>query len=300
MTPFSRFCAAAGAMQAAIETGLMSQLLDGGVRPSTRELAIVLDVLVANGFAEEREGAYQASTALREEHAATPDGIDATWRLFCETHTLLRGGVARSRFESRRETFYRELAGKLGRFFEAPARQLADALPIAGGEILDIGAGSAIWSLSMARDNPAVHVTAVDFAEVLAHLPGHVQRIAGDIDSVDLPPCHFDRAILANVLHLYTPERARHLVHRVARSLRKTGDLVIVDMLNDGSPGSRLNASAYALHLILRVENGHVHAIESLAAWCREAGLAESRLVTLQSPPDGLVALVARSALAAT
>jgi predicted urease superfamily metal-dependent hydrolase len=65
-------------------------------------------------------------------------------------------------------------------------------------------------------------------------------------------------------------------------------------MLNDGSPESRLNLSAYALHLILRVENGHVHAIESLAEWCREAGLRESRIVKLQSPPDGLAALVAR------
>jgi SAM-dependent methyltransferase len=294
VTHFSRFCAAAGAMQAAIETGLMSQLLDGGVRPSTRELAIVLDVLVENGFAEERGGAYRASIALRDEHSTAPDGLEATWHLFLQTRDLLQGGGVRDRFESKRETFYRELAGKLGRFFEAPARQLAAELPIARGEILDVGAGSAIWSLSMARDNAAVHVTAVDFPEVLAHLPDHVQRISGDIDRVDLPRCHFDRAILGNVLHLYTPERARRLLHRVARSLRHSGDLVIVDMLNDGSPESRLNLSAYALHLILRVENGHVHATESLAEWCREVGLRESRIVKLQSPPDGLAALIAR------
>ncbi|MBV9947203.1 MAG: class I SAM-dependent methyltransferase, partial [Myxococcales bacterium] len=115
-------------------------------------------------------------------------------------------------------------ASDLGRFFEGAARALAARLPPAG-RILDLGAGSGVWSLAMAEAGRLAgldgRATAVDVPEVLpsfharaaaAGLADHVEATGGDFHEAPLPDAHFDRVLLANVLHLEPEARAARLV----------------------------------------------------------------------------------------
>jgi len=120
--------------------------------------------------------------------------------------------------------------------------------------------------------------------------------LAGDFHLVDLPAQRFDRVVLANVLHLEPPVRAAALIRRVASSLVGGGDLVIVEMLGDGTAAGERARAIYALHLALRTRQGQVHPLSELQAWVEQAGLLPGEVIQLSTPP-GMRALVARAPL---
>ena len=188
---------------------------------------------------------------------------------------------------------------QLGRMFEAHAAELAELatqrMPCELGRairVLDVGAGSAVWSLAMAEKDPGVEVTVLDLPAVVSvarksaetrGLAGRVTVIEGDYASVAIPEERFDRVVAANILHLETPERARTLVARLARALAPGGRLVIVDAFCDGSLASRRAWTAYALNLAARTGTGFPHRVRELEGWAREAGLELPELWMLSS-----------------
>lgn len=115
------------------------------------------------------------------------------------------------------EAHYQSQAAALA-WMPAPAAEAA-AQTLGVGEklkdlnILDIGAGSAIWSLTMARHDQGTTVTAVDWPAVLEvaaetasnfGLSDRLTTIVGNYHEVDLPESRFDLALLGNVTHLET------------------------------------------------------------------------------------------------
>jgi len=100
--------------------------------------------------------------------------------------------------------------------------------------------------------------------------------------------------VLANVLHLEPPAQAAALIRRVASSLVSGGDLVIVEMLGDGTAAGERARAIYALHLALRTRQGQVHPLAELQAWVEQAGLLPVEVIPLSTPP-GMAALVARA-----
>jgi ubiquinone/menaquinone biosynthesis C-methylase UbiE len=202
-----------------------------------------------------------------------------------------------------RSAAYKDVVPGLGELFEAHARDLASKLAPAEA-ILDVGAGSGVWSLAMCERSATARVTALDLPDVLPafiaraeelDLGDQVATIAGDYQSVPLPGGGFDRIVLANVLHLEPVERARSLVAHVAPALRPGGDLVVIDALAEGTPDSVRAVSLYALHLAMRTRTGRVHPRAEIERWCREAGLGKGELITLDIAPHLVAALVHRA-----
>jgi ubiquinone/menaquinone biosynthesis C-methylase UbiE len=170
-------------------------------------------------------------------------------------------------------------------------------------KILDLGAGSASWSLTMARRDAGTTVTAVDWPAVLEvarataakfGLSDRLTTIAGNYHEVELPAAAFDLAILGNVTHLETPEGNRDLMAKARRALRPGGKVVIFDVL-PGQASGDLNRTLYTLGLALRTRAGHVYTPEELSALLSESGFGESRLVNLEVPPRAVGMLVAEA-----
>src|SRR5258707_13915751 len=193
------------------------------------------------------------------------------------------------------------MVSKLARFAAHGARQLAVALPGNPNHILDVGAGSGIWSLAMAERHAETHVTALDFPNVLQAfriqaehlgLSDRIGLLPGNFHCVPIPEDRFDRIVLANVLHLEPPEQAAALIRRVATVLLPDGDLVIVDMLGDGTPAGERAQAIYGLHLALRTREGKVHPLSDLRAWVEQAGLVPEDVIELGTP-RGMGTLVA-------
>ncbi|MCC6749283.1 MAG: class I SAM-dependent methyltransferase [Deltaproteobacteria bacterium] len=260
----------------------------GGLHP--RATAMVLDALYAVGVCSRTEaGVFER-----------PSGAERTFPWARLPRFLATGEVDPQIDGGARGEGYARVVSMLAQRFEPWAAALAARLA-AVDCILDVGAGSGVWSLAMATRSPGARVTALELPEVL---PRFFERAAtlGLRDRVDgiaasyfeaRPEGRFDRVVLANVLHLETPADARALVARAASWLSPEGELVVIDCVGEGE-AHEPSRSLYALHLAMRTARGAVHAPRDLLAWAREAGLGDGRLVPLRDTGPGLGALVCR------
>jgi SAM-dependent methyltransferase len=178
---------------------------------------------------------------------------------------------------------YPSLVGFLRALDGAPARSaavpLAADLP-AEGRVLEVGAGSAAWSLALVAQQPSCQVTAFDLPPVLdvtrrcVEDAGRIDRyrfLAGDV-FVDELGGPYDLALVANVVHLFGEERAIELLTRVAAALRPGGRLAVIDVMPNSREPSR-RAALHGLSLLLRTREGALHPYASYAKWLRRAGL---------------------------
>jgi N,N-dimethyltransferase len=166
---------------------------------------------------------------------------------------------------------------------------------------LDLGAGSAIWSLTMARYAPGAIVTAVDWPAVLevaiatARQLGISERlhtIAGNYHELELPSSSFDVALLGNVTHLETLESCGVLFEKARRCLAPSGRIAIFDVF-PGLVEGDLNRTLYALGLAIRTDHGRVHPPEELERLLLQSGFQRPVLVNLRVPPYAIGMLTA-------
>lgn len=304
----------AGALSAAQQSGLLRALLEEpassagyaqrlGLDPLATEL--VLEVLAEFGIAEREGEEYTAAGVLLRTDEAS--GLDRMFSYLEQIPAFLARGerpVEMGGSLELRETFYANLVCMLGRRFQAAAAELAAVLPGSPRRILDVGAGSGVWSLAMAERHTEARVTGMDFANVLpafeewarqAGLAERAETLEGDYFSAEIPLARFDRIVISHVLHLETPQRAAALLRRVASALRPGGDLVIIENTGGGSAVRRRAHAVYRMHRALRTTGPGPHAWAEVRRWLRSSGLTPVKMIPLKSPPYGLTALVARS-----
>jgi 2-polyprenyl-3-methyl-5-hydroxy-6-metoxy-1,4-benzoquinol methylase len=307
----------AATLVAACQGNLLQALLNGyatttmyaeelGLDPTATER--ILEVLTSLGFADCRQDRYAASAALKDLDAISPGGVDGFGAMWSQVPAFLLRGERFAHVDGppdAREAVYSGVVSKLALVYAHGARQLAVALPGRPAHILDVGAGSGIWSLAMAERHTETHVTALDFPTVLQAfriqaehmgLSDRIGLLPGNFHCVAIPEDRFDRIVLANVLHLEPPERAATLIRRLTTALLPGGDLVIVDMMGDGTAVGERAQAIYGLHLALRTREGKVHPLSDLQAWVELAGLVPEDVIELGTL-RGMGALVAHKSL---
>jgi len=202
------------------------------------------------------------------------------------------------------EAFYQTQAAVLGWMLgpaaQCAARALAGTLPPRAA-IVDIGAGSGIWSLTLAQLTADATVTAVDWPAVLEvaaetaenlGLSSRLATIAGNYHQVELPSEQFDLAILANVTHLETSDGNRALLAKVWQALKPGGRVVIIDVF-PGQPKGELNLALYKLGLALRTEHGRVYSSQELGSILSACRFGDPELIPLEVPPYVVGMLIA-------
>ena len=176
---------------------------------------------------------------------------------------------------------------------EAMAQMLGIGQARKSLRILDVGAGSGIWSLTCAQHDPGTMVTVsdwpviVDIATAFAANMGLSERfsaIPGNYHEADLGESAYDLAIVANVTHIETPDGNRDLFSRIHRALKPGGEIVLVDVMGT-QPQGRIPAALYALGLGLRTAEGQVHSPESLQQYLTESGFSAAVPESIPVPP---------------
>lgn len=165
----------------------------------------------------------------------------------------------------------------------AAAEQCAARLARPGLRLLELGAGTALWSRAIARRQPDVRVTVVDLPPVMEKtqqavaadgLQGRYDFIAGDLFSADWPAdSSFDLVLVPNLCHLFGPEQNAWLLARAVRALRLGGRVAVIDILAEESDAASASVALYALGLLCRTATGQVYSFASYVQWLRGAGL---------------------------
>src|SRR6266566_4093783 len=151
----------AATLVAAYQGNLLQALLNGYATPTlyAEELGLdpiaterVLEVLTSLEIADCNQGKYGASAAFKDLDAIGPGGVDAFGALWSQVPAFLLRGERFAHMDGppdAREAVYSGVVSKLALVFAHGARQLAVALPGYPAHILDVGAGSGVWSLAI-------------------------------------------------------------------------------------------------------------------------------------------------------
>jgi len=304
--------AQAAALRAAIETKLFHALIESARTPAEHARALgldvraterVIDVLVAFGLATRTGDAVRASDDILAWTKHVPIGVDAFLALWGHTGEFLKTGRPFMRMDGDDKGRYANVVGMLGRMAQPVAAALAKLIDTPPSRILDIGCGSGVWSFAIASRHPGARVTGLDQAGVLetfraraaeAGLADRIDTIPGDVHEVPLARS-YDLVIIANVLRLDEPDRARHIVSRAASALVAGGTMIVVDALAGGTPERERARATYALHLSMRTERGRVYSPETVIGWLAEVGVRECRLESFDAGPGAMGAIIGRS-----
>src|SRR6266852_2827714 len=201
----------AAAVVAAYQSHLLQALLNGSATPAmyAEELGLdsaaterVLAVLAAVGIADCEQGRYAASADLQHVDAWHLGGIDALGALWSQVPAFLLHGERLAHMDgppAQREAAYSPVVSRLAEVFAEAARHLAAELPGNPTQILDVGAGSGIWSLTIAERHPqaraiyGLHLalrTRQGKAHILSDLRAWVEQaglIAGEVIALETP-----------------------------------------------------------------------------------------------------------------
>jgi SAM-dependent methyltransferase len=292
-------CAAAAAIHSALELGVVARVTEAPADPAavaadcglTRQGAeALLSALTGLDLLElGDDGRFQpASSGLAE--------LAELLRPWASLQPALRGErrPADAATIAGAESLYPSLVSQLGALFRPSAEHAAELLVQPGLRVLDVGAGSAPWSLTLAARDPSCTVTAVELQAVMRSTRTAVRRAgledryefiegsAFDIDWGD--PATYDLALVANLCHLFADEANLRLVGRVADALRPGGTVAIVDILPTERGDGPRPAVLYALGLVLRTSSGRIYPYSTFRRWLGEGGFEDVRRRNLPGP----------------
>lgn len=244
-----------------------------------------LEVLVATDMAQRDGDVYSASETLQDLRYFPGGGLEEVFRQGDAMQRFFTGGEVywnENQSATERESNYRDSVRGMVTLWVDAAEELAGLDQRTPEKILDIGTGSGIWSLEMARQFPKAHVTGLDFPAVLETfqqradelgLAGRTHTLPGDVHEIDVPHNEFDRVMICNVLRLEPPDRASALIQKAASFVTPGGDLLIVDAWPGDSDESALSFAIYSLSLASRTGSAEPHPVSDIEAWISDAGL---------------------------
>lgn len=176
------------------------------------------------------------------------------------------------------------------------AQSVARVLP-AYKTAIDIGCGSAVWSLALAAVQPELQVVAVDrqlvldqVAKVFATRLGCAERYqyrAGNFRDVDLGKS--DVAFLGHILHSEGEAASRVLLKRIYEALNPGGVLVVAEMVASEPRGEDVFSNLFDLNMLMWTQDGTVFTRNQLEEMGREAGFSRFEWLTVPNPQPVLL-----------
>jgi SAM-dependent methyltransferase len=166
-------------------------------------------------------------------------------------------------------------------------------------KILDVGCGSAAWSLAFAAADRGSEVVAVDYPEILEVAQSFVKRFhvtkqyefrGGDFHEINFGREAFDIIILGHICHGEGESESRRLFKKAFDALKSGGKLLIAEfMANDLRTGPEIPL-LFALNMVLFTEAGDVFTLKEMKRWLGLAGFKKVSALGVQYPCSVIVA----------
>jgi precorrin-6B methylase 2 len=273
---------------------------------SPRGLRMVLNALVGlDVLLKDNDGRY----ALTEESATflvtgkptyhgaffllTKEPMLSSWGMLHEVVRTGRPGHRINREDEGTDFFLRFVEDIFPiHYAGAQALAVALAVPPSSGPIsvLDLAAGSGVWSVALAQQSPQVRVTAVDWPGVIAVTKKVTSRygladryafVAGDLHAVNFGRGHMI-ATLGHILHSEGEKRSRQLLKKTFEALAPGGTVAIAEILVDAERKEAVPALIFAVNMLVNSDEGNTFSFDEIRGWLQDAGF--ERIRTAEAP----------------
>jgi uncharacterized protein YjiS (DUF1127 family)/ubiquinone/menaquinone biosynthesis C-methylase UbiE len=273
---------------------------------SRRGLRMVLDALVglevlskddAGRYALTHESATYLVTGKPTYHGAffllTKEPMLSSWGQLQE---VVRSGRPTHRINREQEgtsfflRFVEDIFSVHYAGAQALARALAPQLAPLPVSVLDLAAGSGVWSVALAQQSPHIRVTAVDWPGVITitkkvtaryGLADRYTFVGGDLHTADFGQGHLI-ATLGHILHSEGEACSRRLLKKSFDALAPGGTIAIAEILVDAKRRMAVSALIFAVNMLVNSDEGDTYTYDEIRGWLEDAGF--ERVRTIEAP----------------
>ena len=157
--------------------------------------------------------------------------------------------------------------------------------------VLDVGAGSGVWGIALAKQSPQVRIRAVDWPRVLevtkkvAAQHGVADRLVtapGEFFEADFGDGH-QVATVGHILHSEGRDRSQRLLKKIWNALAPGGTIAIQEFVPNEERTGPLPTLIFAVNMLVNTDAGDTFTFAEMSAWLGEAGYVNPRLLDVPS-----------------
>jgi len=171
----------------------------------------------------------------------------------------------------------------------------SDGAPV---RVLDLAAGSGVWGIALAQSSPRVHVTAVDWPEVIPvtkktaarfGLDGRFSFVEGDLHDAGFGS-GYALATLGHILHSEGEALGKKLLAKTFSALAPGGTIAIQEFLVNPDRTGPVNGLFFAVNMLVNTQSGDTWSVEEISQWLRDAGFTDPRTIPSPGPSPLILA----------
>lgn len=293
---------------AAIDDGATAGQVAAKIGTNARATEMLLNALVAMEMSTKSDGVFHATRVTSQYFGGkSPDDARAAmmhivhlWERWSTLTECVRAGtsVAREEAAEAKDDWTEAFIAAMHRNARARAPHVVKAVGVQGARrMLDVGGGSAAYSIAFAQTNELLAVELLDLPEVLAIAQRHIEEAglgariktrAGDLRT-DVLGKGFDVILVSAICHMLGPEGNRDLLKRCHAALGPEGRVVISDFILEADKTAPKQAALFALNMLVGTHEGSSYSENEYVAWLREAGFRKVKRVRLPGPAHLMV-----------
>ncbi|MFL5245353.1 MAG: class I SAM-dependent methyltransferase [Gemmataceae bacterium] len=311
------------ALRAALELDLFSQIAAGhttasaianACRASTRGIRILADYLTICGFIQKQGDRYELTADskifLDRQSPAylggavgfmLAPGLKECFRQL--TEAVRQGGTAVSEegTVSPENPLWVEFAHAMAPLMYMPAQLLAG---LVGGDaeqplrVLDVAAGHGLFGITIAQRYPKTHVTALDWASVLAVAQENARRSGVGERYALLPGSAFevawggpyDLVLLTNFFHHFDVPTCEQLARKAFAALKSGGRALTLEFIPEPDRVTPPATAGFALVMLATTAHGDAYTFAEYQDIFSKAGFRRNEFLAL--PPTNQQAVI--------
>jgi 2-polyprenyl-3-methyl-5-hydroxy-6-metoxy-1,4-benzoquinol methylase len=147
--------------------------------------------------------------------------------------------------------------------------------------MLDVGGGSAAFSMEIVRKNPSIQAVVLDLPHVIpltkeyvskAGLLNNFEFIESDYLADDFE-MGYDLILLSAIVHSNSYEQNKTLIKKCTDALNKNGMIIISDFIMNEDRTQPAHGAMFALNMLVETANGDTYTESEVREWFQSAGI---------------------------
>jgi 2-polyprenyl-3-methyl-5-hydroxy-6-metoxy-1,4-benzoquinol methylase len=165
--------------------------------------------------------------------------------------------------------------------------------------MLDVGGGSAAFSMEIVKKNPSIKAVVLDLPHVIPLTKKYVSEagllnnfgfVEGDYLTKDFGS-GYDLILLSAIVHINSYEQNKMLVKKCADAINKNGMIIISDFIMNEDRTQPVHGALFSINMLVGTASGDTYTENEMREWFEAAGLSKIERKNTAFGSDLMIAL---------